>query len=76
MSAAKAASGRMLVQSAAGPSQGRPCERGVAKARSARPRAWMAVENTTLLIPRASDETAARPPRGGGREANSGGMFQ
>ena len=45
--------------SAAGPSQGRPRERGEAQARRARPRARMAADRWTLRVPSECNEAAA-----------------
>ncbi len=53
--------------SAAGPSQGRPRERGEAQARRARPRAWMAADTRRLRVPAGYKEAAAN--RSGRREA-------
>ncbi len=50
--------------STAGPYQGRPCERGEAQARSARPRAWAAV-NTALTDHPALCQGDRSPPSGG-----------
>ncbi len=50
-----------VIQSAAGPSRGRPCERGEAQARRARPRAWTAADAMPLDNSRWSKEAAARP---------------
>src|SRR5437868_7750210 len=55
--------------SAAGPSHGRPRERGEAKARRARPRAWMAADRETLRVAVWCNEAAHCSPYGGSAAA-------
>ena len=49
----------------AGPTQGRPCERGEAQARSARPRAWAAADSMARRVARLRKEAANGAPCGG-----------
>src|SRR5436309_1446758 len=55
--------------SAAGPSHGRPRERGEAKGRRARPRAWMAADREALRVAVWSNEAAHYSASGGGAVA-------
>jgi hypothetical protein len=62
--------------SAAGLSQGRPCARGEAEARRARPRAWTVADATPPLMPRHINEAAGCPPLGGTARSALGGIQQ